>query len=227
MLELLRREADVGVAVAVVTERRDGSVHPIAVDAATLRRRQLALTGRAWLMVDQMHGTAVFRAVDATTTWPVAGTADVAVASTVPVAVWAADCAEIVLFDGDGGVVGCHAGWRGLAAGIVERRRERDHEPDRSGAGAVHPPVLLRVRGDVSSNGWPTVCRSRRSRSPAPRHRVRRRSTCRQQSPRHWLVTASNWTSIGPCTGCDERWFSHRRGDAGRHAVVAWYEAAT
>jgi copper oxidase (laccase) domain-containing protein len=32
---------------------------------------------------------------------------------------------------------------------------------------------------------------------------------------------------IGPCTGCDERWFSYRRGDQERHAVVAWYEAAT
>jgi hypothetical protein len=28
---------------------------------------------------------------------------------------------------------------------------------------------------------------------------------------------------VGPCTGCDARWYSHRRrGETGRHAVVAW-----
>jgi copper oxidase (laccase) domain-containing protein len=32
---------------------------------------------------------------------------------------------------------------------------------------------------------------------------------------------------VGPCTGCDERWYSYRRrGDVGRHAVVAWTEPA-
>ena len=30
----------------------------------------------------------------------------------------------------------------------------------------------------------------------------------------------------GPCTGCHDRWYSHRRGDAGRQAVVAWSEVA-
>lgn len=30
---------------------------------------------------------------------------------------------------------------------------------------------------------------------------------------------------IGACTGCDERWFSHRvRAERARHAVVAWWE---
>jgi polyphenol oxidase len=227
VLELLRREADAGVAVAVVTERHDGNVHPLAVDAATLGRRQRTLTGRAWMMVDQVHGTAVFRAMDANVDWPVAGTADVAVASSTPVAVWAADCAGIVLFDRDGGVVGCHAGWRGLAAGVIDVAVSETTAPLAAVLGpCIHPCCyefgareLQRVADGVQIS--PESIAGTTATSGALALDVP--AAVAAALARHGVAL----DVIGPCTGCDERWFSHRRGDVERHAVVAWYEAAT
>jgi copper oxidase (laccase) domain-containing protein len=228
VLELLRREADCGVAIAVVSERRDGDVHPIAVGAETLRRRQRALTGREWTMVDQVHGTAVFRTPDAQAEvcWPVAGTADVVVASSTPVAVWAADCAEIMLFDRDGAVVGCHAGWRGLAAGILDVAVNETTSPVAAVLGpCIHPCCYqfgereLQLVADgvqlapefiagTTSHGALALDVPAAVVAALARHGI-------------------ELDVIGPCTGCDGSWFSHRRGDVERHAVVAWYEAVT
>lgn len=228
MLELLRREADCGVAIAVVTERRDGDVHPVAVDPATLRRRQRKLTGRAWVMVDQIHGTAVFRAPAAPrdVSWPVAGTADVVVASSTPVAVWAADCAEVVLFDRDGAVVGCHAGWRGLAAGIIDVAVNETTDPIAAVLGpCIHPCCYefgereLQLVADGVQLA-PEVLAGTTSQGALA---LDVPAAVALTLARHGIEL----DVIGPCTGCDERWFSHRRGDAERHAVVAWYEAAT
>jgi polyphenol oxidase len=75
-----------------------------------------------WLT--QVHGTAV-----ATLAAPVAAppTADAAVTRTpeVPLAVRIADCLPVFLAERGGAVVGvAHAGWRGLASGVVERTVE-------------------------------------------------------------------------------------------------------
>lgn len=227
MLELLRREYDTGVAIAIATERADGDVHPLMVDAETLRRRQRALTAQVWTMVDQVHGVDVHR--DGPTAvgealWPIAATADVVVGGGRPVAVWAGDCAEVVLFDADGFVVGCHAGWRGLAAGIIDVAARESTRPVAAVLGpCIHPCCyefgereLLAVAAGVGV---------------APDAIAATTSAGRLALDVPAAVAAALARShigldvVGPCTGCDERWYSHRRGDLGRHAVVAWHEA--
>ena len=105
MQELLRRGIDGRTAVAAVTESSDGDVHPEFVDADTLWRRQLALTGNRWVMLDEVHGVDVV-AVDslASIAWPLAGGGDVLVAeqSDDTLAVWVADCAPLALFGANG-----------------------------------------------------------------------------------------------------------------------------
>lgn len=85
-------------------------------DPAPLDRLQLPAEP-SWLT--QVHGAGVAR--------PRAGeqglTADAAVASsgTAVLAVKTADCLPVLLCDRDGSVIGvAHAGWRGLAAGVLE-----------------------------------------------------------------------------------------------------------
>jgi copper oxidase (laccase) domain-containing protein len=228
VIELLRREVDCGTAVAVVTERRDGDVHPIAVDTATLRQRQLEQAGREWLMVDQVHGTDVFRRRDSQphVGWPVACTADVVVASGVPVAVWAADCAAVVLFDRDGAVIGCHAGWRGLAGGVLDVAVNEATGPVAALLGpCIHPCCYpfdereLRLVAD----GVQVTPESITGTTSHGAVALDVPTTVATVLARHGIEL----DVIGPCTGCNERWFSYRRGDTERHAVVAWYEAAT
>ncbi len=78
------------------------------------------------LWLDQVHGTTVLNA----DTWPQAACdtdpvpkADAAVTTRFErvLAILTADCLPVVLSDGQGSVLGvAHAGWRGLAAGVLE-----------------------------------------------------------------------------------------------------------
>lgn len=94
-------------------------------DADTVRRNrarlQQALPGRpAW--ISQVHGIAVADAASVAPGQPVQ-VADASVASTAGVvcAVMTADCLPVLLADVNGKVVGAaHAGWRGLAAGVLK-----------------------------------------------------------------------------------------------------------
>lgn len=90
-------------------------------DLARANRAGLAeLLGARPIFLDQVHGSRVVRLQR---DWDddTAPQADAAV-STDPelaVAILAADCLP-VLFQAPGGVAGAHAGWRGLAAGVLE-----------------------------------------------------------------------------------------------------------
>jgi len=102
--------------------RRGGGDDPAAV--AENRRRFAAALGARPVFLAQVHGTAVVRlgAADAEPGAPV-HEADAAV-TTVPglaCTVLVADCLPVLLADRHGRVVGAaHAGWRGLAGGVVE-----------------------------------------------------------------------------------------------------------
>ncbi|NIF51485.1 peptidoglycan editing factor PgeF [Burkholderia sp. Ax-1724] len=116
---------------------------PAAV--ASNRARLLALAGvreAAWL--EQIHGAGIVRAEDVLAQTHADGTptrADASVtdrAGTVCV-VLVADCMPVLLCDAAGRAVGAaHAGWRGLAAGIVEQTAQRVAALAGVEAGALH-----------------------------------------------------------------------------------------
>ncbi|CAB3769384.1 hypothetical protein GQ57_27150 [Burkholderia sp. MSh2] len=96
------------------------------------RARLLALTGQsnaAWL--DQVHGVRIVRADEVIAAAPAAAAPVQADASVTDRAgavcvVMVADCLPVLLCDTQGRAVGAaHAGWRGLAAGIVEQAAAR------------------------------------------------------------------------------------------------------
>ncbi|QQC64780.1 peptidoglycan editing factor PgeF [Paraburkholderia ginsengisoli] len=103
---------------------------PAAV--AVNRKRLLDLadaTGAAWL--EQIHGAGIVRAEDVLAQAHADGTPTRADASVTDrpgtvCAVMVADCMPVLLCDEAGRAVGAaHAGWRGLAAGIVEQTAQR------------------------------------------------------------------------------------------------------
>ena len=232
MQELLRRDIDGRTAVAAVTECSDGDVHPEIVDADTLLRRQLTLTGNRWVMLDEVHGVNVVT-VDslASVAWPLAGTGDVIVAeqSTETLAVWVADCAPLALFGANGtSRVVAHAGWRGLADGVIDVAVDALESTGTQVAAAVlgpciHPccyefgdadleQVARGVGASASDVAGSTSWGTRALDVPA-------------------AVTAGlarrdiEIDVAGTCTGCDRRFRSHRRrAELERHALVAWFE---
>ncbi|MFM0393633.1 peptidoglycan editing factor PgeF [Paraburkholderia phytofirmans] len=112
---------------------------------AANRERLLKLAGvseAAWL--EQIHGAGIVRAEDVLAQAHANGTltrADASVTDcpgTVCV-VMVADCMPVLFCDEAGRAVGAaHAGWRGLAAGIVEQTAERVAELAGVEAGALH-----------------------------------------------------------------------------------------
>lgn len=238
MLTLLQRPHERGDerghVVVAATERDDGDFHPRRTEAATLARRQRTVNGRVWAMVDQVHGVRVHRldangapaavvaAAGRTTADVIVGAVDAPVA---PIAVWAADCAPLFLIGERGAVVGTHAGWRGLAAGIV------DVAFGELGGEGVAAAVLGPVIGPCCYPFGPDEIGAVAVGIGVPAAQVTGRTTSGAVAldvptavaaalARHRIAL----DAIGPCTGCDGRWFSHRRGDAARHAVVAWWE---
>ncbi|KWK82204.1 peptidoglycan editing factor PgeF [Burkholderia ubonensis] len=96
------------------------------------RARLLALAGQpraAWL--DQVHGARIVRAdeviaADSGSAAPAQADASVTDRANAVCVVMVADCLPVLLCDAQGRAVGAaHAGWRGLAAGIVEQTAAR------------------------------------------------------------------------------------------------------
>lgn len=228
MIELLRRPIGDRDVTVVCTERSDGDVHPIRVSPSVLRDRQLAATGRTWAMLDQVHGIERIDhdSCDDSSDDAVVGVGDVLVADGGrPIAIWAADCAPLVLVDDGGPLVGCHAGWRGLAAGVIDVAIAAGRTPRRAVLGpCIHPCCyefgvaeleLVAAGLDVAPS---SIAATTTAGSPA----LDVPTAVGLALDTHGVEL----DVVGPCTGCDRRWFSHRRGDLGRHAVVAWSEPA-
>lgn len=112
---------------------------------AANRARLLALAGEAhaaWL--EQVHGAAIVRAEDVIAgdhepAAPVRADASVTDRANTVCVVMVADCLPVLLCDADGRAVGAaHAGWRGLAEGIVEQTAARVAELAGGAADRLH-----------------------------------------------------------------------------------------
>lgn len=105
-----------------------------------------------WATVRQVHGA---RVVEVAGPGHLEGGADGLFTRTVglPVAVMAADCAGVVV-GGDGGVGVAHAGWRGVADGVVTSllgtMRSGGVEPTWAAVGPFIGPCCFEVGPDVS-----------------------------------------------------------------------------
>jgi hypothetical protein len=192
-----------------------------------LLRAELALPGSpAWLQ--QVHGTGVVEAI-------VAGnrvTADASWTSTTGVvcAVLTADCLPVLFCNREGThVAAAHAGWRGLAAGVLEstvaRLATAGAQPDSLLAwlGPAIGPASYEVGADV--------------RDAFLRADPAAEAAFRPSRPGHWLLDlyaaarrrlhrAGVMTVTGGdhCTWVErDRFFSHRRdGVTGRQATLIW-----
>jgi len=93
--------------------------HPDAVQQNKAILRHALPSEPVWLR--QVHGTAVLRLPVATSVEPPVADAVFTITPGVVCAVRTADCLPVLLADRLGRAVGvAHAGWRGLAAGVVE-----------------------------------------------------------------------------------------------------------
>ncbi len=187
----------------------DRSAGDLRDDAA--RTRLEAAIGRPTARGRQVHG-AVVRRVEHD--FPVEGADGQATARTdVAPLVLVADCLPVALV-GPGAVAMVHAGWRGIAAGVLEEGvravRELGGGGDIAaaigpGAGACCYEIGDEVRAALGTTGRTADLKT------VTRTRLR-------------AVGVGQVEDADVCTICDPRWFSYRReGEgAGRQGGVVW-----
>lgn len=177
----------------------------------------------------QVHGAAVRAAggaehrgrfAGALRGWPEADALTTDEAGT-PLLVLGADCVPVLLWRRDAqGVAAAHAGWRGLAAGVVEAAARAIGPPGRLGAAigpAIGPccyPVSAGVRTTFAARfGGDVVVGDAVDLAGAARAALVAAG-----------VPDGAIQAVTSCTACEEgRFFSHRRdGVCGRQAGVVW-----
>ena len=184
-------------------------------DDSLSRKRISAALGipAAWASVRQIHGDVVLRAERPGP----AGDGDGLITERpdLPLVIATADCLPIIV-EGDVSVAVLHAGWRGVAAGIIAAglaaMAELGDTPRRAAIGPSIGPCCYEVGDDVASTigGY------------------RATTTRGTTSVDLWAAAEAQlgnvpvWRS-DRCTGTDQRYWSYRR-DAtrNRQVAVAW-----
>ena len=183
-----------------------------------------------WLR--QVHGNGVFDASTAPAVLADEPQADAAIAETPGrvLAVLTADCLPLLLCAADGSAVGiAHAGWRGLAGGVIEAAVARLGVPAESVLAWLGPAIGSRsyeVGEDVGAAFVQTDASAASAFAPT--------------RPGHWLcdlsalarqrLAAAGVRRVfggGFDTRADARFYSYRRDrETGRFASLIWIDAA-
>ncbi len=139
-------------------------------------------------------------------------------------AIVTADCVP-VLFAGHGEIAAVHAGWRGLAAGILPATLQRLRTPPQEIIAWIGPsigPCCYEVSDEVAEQvadaSTPDALRPGRGERP-------HLDLVAAASAQLRAGNVGEIRSIGPCTRCDEHWWSYRRDGtaAGRNLSMIWF----
>jgi polyphenol oxidase len=215
---------------ALFTSRAHGNLSTQAGDrhehGREARDRLCDELGLVWLCASrQVHGTFVQSIREA------AGSGGEAVAidadghattlAGVGAMVLTADCLPVAL-GGEGTVAMLHAGWRGLAAGVLEEGVSALRE---LGAAGPLEAVIGPGAGVCCYEVGPEVLAAFGQGSPDAPYREGDNIDLRRIARERLLAAGVERVhDADACTICDERFFSHRRegARAGRQGAVAW-----
>lgn len=204
----------------------DGDFHRIDVPFDELERRRRAFVDLPWTMLDQQHGVAAIEVTE-----PGGGdgaVADVA-ATGIPDAVigcWVGDCAPVVLVGRSRRIAVAHAGWRGLAAGVIDAAIEA---LDESVASVVLGPSIHPCCYEFGADDLAAVAAGVHAH-PDELSGVTRSGRLALDVPAAVAAavvgTGAPVERLGACTGCTYPGFSHRvRRERQRHVLAVWQVA--
>jgi YfiH family protein len=204
-----------------------------AAAAVTANRAQLRVhlpADPVWLR--QVHGIAVANADDhVRTAKEIEADAAIARKSNTICAVMVADCLPVLLADREGRVVGAaHAGWRGLAAGVIERTVEAMNTTPDSLVAFLGPCIsgsVYEVGNDVRDAFCAADADAGVAFAPRPNGKwlANLPLLARQRLTRLGVMPTQIFGG-GWCTFSDPaRFYSYRRdGPSGRMAALIWKE---
>ncbi len=214
------------VAIACST-RRDGDFHLTRQPRDVLERVRRAFVDLPWTMTDQRHGVEVVRVSAPGAGDGAAGDIAITDLDGVVLGCWVGDCAPIVLIGADREFALVHAGWRGLAAGVVDVAVAAFTEPV---VDAMLGPTIGACCYEFGDDDLVAVARGTHADPDAIRGLTATGAPALDvvTAVRHAVAAHGLELSVlADCTGCTYDGFSHRvRRDPERHVVAAWRSAA-
>lgn len=209
------------------TERSDGDFHIDAAAGPLQDRREQVMAG-TWAVVRQVHGAHVVNATEFADIGydpKDAPAADALITNVAeqPIAVQGADCAPLAFITSRGPIAVAHAGWRGLAAGVIQSVTDtlaaNGAEVDEVLVGPVIGTACYEFGSDdldeVAAQLGAHVRGLSSEGTPALDMRAAIVSACE-------AAGIERVSFVSPCTSCGDSGFSHRaRGETERHALVA------
>ncbi|MAG03222.1 MAG: hypothetical protein CL406_01215 [Acidimicrobiaceae bacterium] len=225
---LARRVLPSGHLVVVeMSEIADGDLAVTDPDGH-LEERRRSLTGdngggSAWTWLDQAHGVSVVTVEEPGGAAGAEADAAVTAQPGCVLGVQVADCAPVALISDNGGLAVVHAGWRGLAAGVLERASE-------TLMGLAGGPLSALVGPCIHSCCYEFGCDDLAELVQEMGPEVE--AVTRDGRPALDLPAAvvasleragvSDFEIDGACTSCDDRYWSYRATGSGRRqAMVA------
>lgn len=207
--------------------RDDGDFHRVDVPVDELDGRRRAFVDLPWSMLDEHHGVTACEVSRPGEHDGASGDVLVTGLDDVVLGCWVGDCAPVVLVGRGRRLAVAHAGWRGLAAGVLDVAATALDEPvERVVLGPVIGPCCYEfgaadLAAVADGTGAPVEALSGRTTSGALALDVT--AAVAAFAARH----AAAFDALGGCTGCTYPGFSHRvRRDRQRHVVAVWQEAA-
>lgn len=195
----------------------DGDFHLEHVPPAVLAHRRQSFAPGPWTQLDEVHGTDV---LEITAPGMHDGAVGDAAFTRIPgavLSVWVGDCAPVALL-GDDAVVGvAHAGWRGALDGVLQRTVTA------MGSTVTRAVLGPCIHGCCNEFGADLLDEF------AARYGTHVMSSTTWGTPSLHLpaVVTAALAEVGvevldrsTCTRCTPGWYSHRRGDAGRHVMT-------
>jgi polyphenol oxidase len=186
--------------------------------------RRRSVVDRPWTWLHQVHGERVVVVEGPGAGAGSAADGAVSAADNTALAILTADCAPVALTSPEGVIGAVHAGWRGLAAGVVEATVAAMRSLGATSVVAALGPCIgpecylfgaAELEGLVDRFGAGV---RGRHRSGGPALDVP--ATVRAALDRAGAVLVSD---AGVCTACSaEHWSWRARGDRQRQAMVVW-----
>ncbi|MFV0306280.1 MAG: polyphenol oxidase family protein [Desertimonas sp.] len=215
----------VGEVRVLTSTRHDGDFHLSHVPTEVLTARRRSLVDAPWAMLDEVHGVEVVAVADAVAADRQRGDVAVTDRAGLVLGVWTGDCAPLVLVAPDGRLAVAHAGWRGVAAGVVDVALRA---VDPAGAGGVQGflgPTIGPCCNEFGADDLGTVAAGLGC-APTDVTATTRWGTSSLDLPgaieRELVRHGVTLTTDRRCTREDPGLFSHRGGDRGRHVTAAW-----
>ncbi len=211
--------ADGSVIEVRVTDLDDGDFH-IDSDPVGLRSRRASVMDGEWAVARQIHSAIV---VDGDPNSTPEADALVTATPGQPIAVQGADCAPIAFITDRGPIAVAHAGWRGIAGGIISTTVE---ELGRSGAITTRVIVGPVIGPECYAFGENDLDRVAAALGDDVRGLTSEGAAALDLraaiTSAFAAVDVSDVQFVSGCTACGRAGFSHRaRSETRRHALAA------